>query len=109
MYLISIVGPTAIGKTALAIQLAKQFNTHIISADSRQFYKEISIGTAKPSDDELLEAPHHFISNKSISETYSAGDFEREALIKLEELFKEHKVIIMVGGSGLYVNAVLEG
>ncbi len=109
MYLISIVGPTAIGKTALAIQLARQFNTHIISADSRQFYKEISIGTAKPSDDELLEAPHHFINNKSISETYSAGDFEREALMKIEELFKEHKLIIMVGGSGLYVNAVLEG
>ena len=109
MYLISIVGPTAIGKTDLAIQLAKHFNTHIISADSRQFYKEISIGTAKPSDDELNEAPHHFISNKSISETYSAGDFERHALIKLEALFKEHKAIIMVGGSGLYVNAVLEG
>lgn len=109
MYLISIVGPTAIGKTALAIQLSKQFNTHIISADSRQFYKEISIGTAKPSDDELKEAPHHFISNKSISETYSAGDFERDALMKIEELFKEHNVMILVGGSGLYVNAVLEG
>lgn len=109
MYLISIVGPTAIGKTALAIQLAKHFNTHIISADSRQFYKEISIGTAKPSDDELKEAPHHFINNKSITETYSAGDFERDAIAKLEELFKEHSVLIMVGGSGLYVNAVLEG
>jgi tRNA dimethylallyltransferase len=109
MYLISIVGPTAIGKTALAIQLAKQFNTHIISADSRQFYKEISIGTAKPSGDELNEAPHHFINNKSISETYSAGDFERDALAKLEELFNEHSVLILVGGSGLYVNAVLEG
>lgn len=109
MYLISIVGPTAIGKTALAIQLAKQFNTHIISADSRQFYKEISIGTAKPSDEDLKEAPHHFIGNKSISETYSAGDFEREALMKIEELFKHHQVLIMVGGSGLYVNAVLEG
>ncbi len=109
MYLISIVGPTAIGKTALAIQLAKQFKTHIISADSRQFYNEISIGTAKPSDNELKQAPHHFISNKSISETYSAGDFEREALMKIEELFKEHQVLIMVGGSGLYVNAVLEG
>jgi tRNA dimethylallyltransferase len=89
--------------------LSKQFNTHIISADSRQFYKEISIGTAKPSDDELKEAPHHFISNKSISETYSAGDFERDALMKIEELFKEHNVMILVGGSGLYVNAVLEG
>jgi tRNA dimethylallyltransferase len=109
MYLISIVGPTAIGKTALAIQLAKHYNTHIISADSRQFYNEISIGTAKPSDDELKEAPHHFINNKSITETYSAGDFERDAIAKLEELFKEHSVLIMVGGSGLYVNAVLEG
>jgi tRNA dimethylallyltransferase len=75
MYLISVVGPTAIGKTALSIQLAKQFNAPIISADSRQFYKEISIGTAKPSDEELQSAPHYFINNKSISETYSAGDF----------------------------------
>ena len=108
-YLISIVGPTAIGKTALAIELAKYYQTVILSADSRQFYKEISIGTAKPSIEELNEVQHYFINNKSVSETYSAGDFERDALKLLSELFKEKDIVILVGGSGLYIKALWEG
>ena len=107
--LITIVGPTAIGKTALSIRLANYFNTEIISCDSRQFYKEMTIGTAVPSEEELKAAPHHFIQNRSIFENYNVGDFERDTLIKLNELFKTNKVIIMVGGSGLYVDAVLNG
>ncbi len=108
-YLISIVGPTAIGKTAMAIELAKQYKTVILSADSRQFYKEISIGTAKPSVEELKEVPHYFINNKSVSETYSAGDFERDALKLLAELFLEKDIVILVGGSGLYIKALWDG
>ena len=108
-YLITIVGPTAIGKTALSIALAKHFNCSIISCDSRQFYKEMKIGTAVPSDEELKTAPHHFIQNKSVFENYSVGDFEREALLKLDELFQKNNIQIMVGGSGLYVDAVLRG
>lgn len=107
--LICVVGPTAIGKTALSIALANAFETEIISADSRQFFREMSIGTAVPSSEELAEAPHHFIQNKSISETYSVGDFEREALLKLHKLFKTHQIVVMVGGSGLYVDAVVRG
>jgi tRNA dimethylallyltransferase len=108
-YLITIIGPTAIGKTALSIQLAQHFNCDIISCDSRQFYKETAIGTAVPSEEELAAARHHFIQNKSILDTYNVGDFERDAIEKLEELFLENNVQIMVGGSGLYVNAVLNG
>ncbi len=108
-HLISIVGPTAVGKTAMAIQLAKHFNTVIISADSRQFYKEISIGTAKPRLEELNLVPHYFINNKSVSETYSAGDFEKDTLLKLQELFKENDIVILVGGSGLYIKALWDG
>lgn len=107
--LITVVGPTAIGKTALAIQIASYFSTEIISADSRQFYKEMCIGTAVPSSEELLAVPHHFIQNKSIQDEYSVGDFEVEALAKLDQLFKKHSVVVMVGGSGLYVDAVLKG
>ncbi|WP_114491519.1 tRNA (adenosine(37)-N6)-dimethylallyltransferase MiaA [Candidatus Ulvibacter alkanivorans] len=107
--LICVVGPTAIGKTNLAIELAKAFNTEIISADSRQFYKEMTIGTAVPTSEELAAAPHHFIQNKSIFESFTVGDFEREALLKLDELFKKHPVVILVGGSGLYVDAVTNG
>ena len=107
--LLCILGPTAVGKTATAIHLAKALGTEIISADSRQFYREISIGTAKPSTDELAQVPHHFIGHLSITQTYSAGDFEREALTKLEELFKTHDVVIAVGGSGLYVKALIDG
>src|SRR5690606_26806155 len=99
---ICVVGPTAIGKTSLAIQLAKAFSTEIISADSRQFYKEMSIGTAVPSEEELAAVTHHFIHNISIFENYSVGDFERDALRLLTEIFKKNNVAIMVGGSGLY-------
>lgn len=107
--LICIVGPTGIGKTALSIQLANIFNTEIISADSRQFYKEMNIGTAVPTTDELSAVKHHFIQHKSILETYSVGDFERDAISKLEELYKIKNVAVMVGGSGLYVDAVVNG
>ncbi len=108
-YLISIVGPTAIGKTALAIELAKYYQTVILSADSRQFYQEISIGTAKPSVEELKQVQHYFINNKSVVDTYTAGDFERDALKLLAELFKEKDMVILVGGSGLYIKALWEG
>lgn len=108
-YLITIIGPTAIGKTALSIALAQHFGCDIISCDSRQFFKEMKIGTAVPSDEELAAATHHFIQNKSIFESYSVGDFEQEALSKLDELFQKNNIQIMVGGSGLYVDAVLKG
>jgi len=108
-YLICIVGPTAIGKTALSIKIANHFSTEIISADSRQFYKEMNIGTAVPSSEELAAAPHHFIQNRRITEEYSVGDFERDAILLLDELFKKHQVIVMVGGSGLYIDAVVKG
>lgn len=107
--LIAIVGPTAVGKTAMAISLAQYFKTEIISADSRQFYREMTIGTAKPDLEELASAPHHFINSHSITQDYSAGDFEREALHKLDELFRQNDVVIMVGGSGLFVRALCEG
>lgn len=108
-HLITIIGPTAIGKTALSIKLAKQFNCEIISCDSRQFFKEMTIGTAVPSKEELGSAPHHFIQNKSIFENYTVGDFEREAIDKLDKLYKTNDYAILVGGSGLYVDAILKG
>jgi len=108
-FLISIIGPTAIGKTALSIKLAQHFNTEIISADSRQFYKEMQIGTAAPSKVELASAKHHFIHHKSIHDNYNVGAFEKDALNCLDELFKKQNVVIMVGGSGLYVDAVTKG
>lgn len=107
--LIVIVGPTAIGKTALSIALAKYFNTEIISTDSRQIFKEMSIGTAVPSKVELDAATHHFIQHKSIFDTYSVGDYEVESIKLLDELFKKHDTLIAVGGSGLYVNTLLNG
>jgi len=107
--LITIVGPTAIGKTALSIQLAKTFSASIISCDSRQFFKEMTIGTAVPEPKELAAAKHYFIQNKSVFDSYNVGEFERDALEKLEVLFKENPIQIMVGGSGLYVDAVLNG
>ena len=108
-YLITIVGPTAIGKTALSIALAQHFNCDIISCDSRQFFKEMTLGTAVPSVEELASAPHHFIQNKSIFENYTVGDFEKDAIKILEELFSTNDFVVMVGGSGLYVDAVLKG
>ena len=108
-YLITIIGPTAIGKTSLSIALAQHFNCDIISCDSRQFYKEMRIGTAVPSAAELASATHHFIQNKSVFENYTVGDFEKEAIAKLDELFLENNIQIMVGGSGLYVDAILKG
>lgn len=108
-FLISIVGPTAIGKTALSIKLAQYFGTDIISADSRQFFKEMQIGTAAPSVEELAAAKHHFIHHKSIQDNYNVGAFEKDALKTLETLFKTKNVVIMVGGSGLYVDAVTKG
>ncbi|MDT0621788.1 tRNA (adenosine(37)-N6)-dimethylallyltransferase MiaA [Croceitalea vernalis] len=107
--LIAVIGPTAIGKTDLAIRLANHFQTEILSADSRQFYKEMTIGTAVPSHRELKMAPHHFIQHKSIFDTYSVGDFEKEAILKLDHIFKEKNIAILVGGSGLYVDAVVKG
>ena len=108
-YLITIVGATAIGKTALSIKLAQHFNTEIISSDSRQFYKEMNIGTAVPSSEELNAAKHHFIQNRSIFDNYSVGQFEKDALQKLDTLFLKNNIVIMVGGSGLYTNAVING
>ena len=107
--LINIVGTTAIGKTALAIVLARHFDTEILSCDSRQFYREMSIGTAVPSCEELAAAPHHFIQHKSIFDTYSVGDFEREVMELLPKLFARRKLVIMVGGSGLYNDVILKG
>lgn len=107
--LLVVVGPTAIGKTRMAIELAKYYNTEIISCDSRQFFKELTIGTAVPSQEELHQVRHHFIQHKSIFESYSVGDFERESIILLQQLFEKHNVVVMVGGSGLYVKAVIKG
>ena len=107
--LISIVGTTGIGKTRLAIDLANHLDTEIISCDSRQFYKEMKIGTAMPTDEELAEAKHHFVGNLSVNDYYSIGLFEEEALQKLDEIFARKNVAIMVGGSGMYEKAVVEG
>ncbi|MDO5105635.1 tRNA (adenosine(37)-N6)-dimethylallyltransferase MiaA [Capnocytophaga sp.] len=107
--LITIVGPTAIGKTRLAIELANYYQTEIVSCDSRQFFKEMYIGTAVPEPDELMAAKHHFVQHKSIFEPYSVGDFERDAIALLEYLFENKNIVIMVGGSGLYADAVLHG
>lgn len=107
--LIVIAGPTAAGKTALAIQVALHFRTEIISADSRQFYKEMNIGTAKPSAQELDLVKHHFINSHSIHDLFNVGDFEKEVIILLNELFKLHDQVILVGGSGLYIDAICHG
>ena len=107
--LISLIGPTAIGKTALSIVLANHFKTDIMSCDSRQFYKEMAIGTAVPSKKELASAKHHFIQNRSIFEDYSVGAFEKDAISLLSALFSQKEIIIMTGGSGLYVDAVTKG
>jgi tRNA dimethylallyltransferase len=108
--LIVVCGPTAVGKTSLAIELAKKFKAEIISADSRQFYREMNIGTAKPTEEQLAEVPHHFVNNISIhNKSYSAGKYEYEVLEFLEKYFQEKEVAVMVGGSGLFINAVCSG
>jgi tRNA dimethylallyltransferase len=107
--LIAIVGPTAVGKTALSIKLAEVLETEIVSADSRQFYREMEIGTAKPTIEELKKIKHHFINSLSIHDDYSVGDYEKDALQCLDGLFKNHDNVILTGGSGLFVNAVCEG
>lgn len=108
-YLVSLVGPTAVGKTSLAIKLAQHFNTEILSADSRQFFKELNIGTAKATIEEQKAARHHFINNRSISEDYNASDFEKEAIAFLDQFYQQHSIAIMCGGSGMYVDAILKG
>lgn len=108
-YLINIIGPTAIGKTTLSIAIAQHFKTEILSADSRQFYKEMQIGTAAPTKDELKAVPHHFIHHKSVLDDYNVGAFEKEALYTLGKLFESHDVVVMVGGSGLYIDAIIRG
>lgn len=108
-YLIVVGGPTASGKTALAIRLAQHFGTEILSADSRQFFREMSIGTAKASEQELQTVPHHFINSLSIEQDYSVGDYERDALALLAKLYQKHRVVILAGGSSLYIKALCEG
>ncbi|MBU6342360.1 MAG: tRNA (adenosine(37)-N6)-dimethylallyltransferase MiaA [Bacteroidetes bacterium] len=108
-YLIVIGGATATGKTATAIKLARHFNTEIISADSRQFYREMSIGTAKPNALELSMVKHHFIDSISITQPYSVGDFERDALNCLDILYQKQNVAIVTGGSGLFLRVLCEG
>ena len=108
-YLIVIAGPTAVGKTALAIQLAEFLKTEIVSADSRQIFREMTIGTAKPSGQQLEMVPHHFINNHSIAETYDAAQYGRDALVLIHSLFEKYNSIVLVGGSGLYIKAVCEG
>ena len=108
-HLIVIAGPTGIGKTDLSIRLAKQYQAEIISCDSRQFYREMNIGTAVPNKTDLAEVKHHFIQNLSIENPYTVGDFEKDALTKIDELHQKNDVVIMVGGSGLYIDAVCKG
>lgn len=107
--LIVIVGPTAIGKTAAAIEVAKQLETEIVSCDSRQFYKELDIGVARPSPEELAAAKHHFIACRSVTEPYNAFDYEHDALNTLSTIFESHDTAVAVGGSGLYVDALCNG
>lgn len=107
--LIVIAGPTASGKTAAAIQVAKALNTEIISADSRQFYKEMQIGTAAPTPQELLEVRHHFVHNISIKDDYDVATYEKDVLLCLERLFLDHDVVVMTGGSGMFIDAVCNG
>ena len=108
-FLIVIVGPTAVGKTALSIEIAKEFNTDIVSADSRQFFREMNIGTAKPGEEELKAIKHHFINSHSVKEDYNVGKYEREVLDLLDDLFKNKEAVILTGGSGLYIDAVCKG
>jgi len=107
--LVVITGPTAVGKTAICVKIAQHFKTEIISADSRQFYKELAIGTAKPTTDEMQNIKHHFIDSHSISENYNVNKFEKDALVILEKLFEKHQIVILTGGSGLYIDILCNG
>ncbi|GAB3636156.1 tRNA (adenosine(37)-N6)-dimethylallyltransferase MiaA [Hymenobacter arcticus] len=107
--LLAVAGPTAVGKTALTVALAQQLATEIISTDSRQFFREMSIGTAKPTPAEMQDVPHHFVDSHSITENYNAGRFATEAETKLAELFQQHNVVVATGGSGLYLQALTDG
>src|SRR6187549_2479587 len=107
--LVVIAGPTAVGKTAVAIALAQHFETHIVSADARQFSREMTKGTAKPTEAELQAAPHHFIDTHSITQTYDAASYGDDALACIHRLFEQHNHVILCGGSGLYIKAVLDG
>lgn len=107
--LIYVSGPTGVGKTDLSIEIAKKFNTEIVSCDSRQFYKELKIGTSPPSNNQLAEVKHHFIHNKNIQDVYNVGKYEKEAISKLNSLFEKNESIVLVGGSGLYANSVIYG
>ena len=107
--LIVISGPTAVGKTSLAINLAKKINTEIISADSRQFYKELNIGVARPSQKELNSIKHHFIGHISIQDNYNAGEYEAEAIEKINSLFQKYDKLVITGGSGMYIDAITNG
>jgi len=108
-YLIIVTGPTGIGKTSLSIQLAQHFNCDIISADSRQIYKEMSIGTAVPTEEELSAAQHHFIKHVSIHDYYNVSQYEHEAIALIEKLHHENDIVILTGGTGLYINAICKG
>ena len=107
--LLLVVGPTAVGKSDLCIKLAKKFQTEILSCDSRQFYREMNLGTAKPSPEELQAVPHHFINSLSITDPYDVQQYEKEALVLLERLFQQHRVVVMTGGSGLFADAIQFG
>lgn len=104
--LVIIAGPTAVGKTACAVRLAKELDTEIVSCDSRQFYREMRIGVARPSDDELAAVPHHFIACRSVTDPYNIFDYEQDAMTEIDALFKTHDTVIAVGGSGLYIDAL---
>lgn len=108
-WLVVLLGPTGVGKTQLSLQLAKHFNSPIISSDSRQIFKELKIGTAAPTPDELAVVPHHFIATHSIFDTYSAGQYEQDALQLLEKLFIDHRVVLLSGGSMMYIDALCKG
>ena len=108
-FLVTIIGPTASGKTKISLAIASHFKTEIISADARQFYREMSIGTAKPTVQELKSVIHHFIDHLSVDQEYSAGDFEKDAISKLDEIFAHHDIAVMTGGSGLFIDSVLHG
>ena len=107
--LIIIVGPTAVGKTDLCVKIAKLFNTDVVSADSRQFYRELAIGTAKPTVEEMDGVKHHFVDSHSIRDYYSVGDFERDCLKVLEDIFREKDVAILTGGSGMFIKMITDG